>query len=480
MSISRWSLLVVFTFLLHSSTIMAEDLQVQLRSLRGSYDKPERPVQTESWKLQETAVIVCDVWDLHHCLNAVRRLEEFAPRLDVVLKTARQKGATIIHSPSDCMPAYADHLARRRAQAVPVAAKLPHDIKSWCSKIPAEELAIYPIDQSDGGEDDDPTEHAAWAEKLKAQGRNPGMPWKKQSDLITIDAERDFISDKGDEVWNILQARGIKHVILTGVHTNMCVLGRPFGLRQMVRNGMQVALMRDMTDCMYNPKRWPYVNHFTGNDYIIAHVERFICPTITSDQVLGGKPFRSKHDTREQTDLIPAPQQELVPRRRPPVDRAKLSQDWTVISLPNSWAAVTGGDQIWYAGVAWYRCAVRLPADWLGSDGKATLRLVQPAEYVSVWWNGQQLKRSPETKEYEVPRSAIEVNDANLLVVRDTFGASGHAMVSKVPTITAAGGLLELSGRWQVRWGDDPTWSGIPLPARYGASPDIVFEPTVR
>ena len=39
-----------------------------------------------------------------------------------------------------------------------------------------------------------------------------------------------------------------------GVHLNMCVLGRPVGIRQMVNIGKNVVLMRDMTDTMYNPK----------------------------------------------------------------------------------------------------------------------------------------------------------------------------------------------------------------------------------
>lgn len=88
-----------------------------------------------------------------------------------------------------------------------------------------------------------------------------------------------------------------------GVHTNMCVLGRPFGLRQLVRNKKNVVLMRDMTDSMYNPKQWPYVDHFTGHDLVISHVERFVCPTITSDQILGGKPFQFKNDSRKIKDV---------------------------------------------------------------------------------------------------------------------------------------------------------------------------------
>jgi len=295
--------------LISTTSLSAEDLKLHLRYQQetskdsGRYHRLHR---TENWDPAQTAVIVCDVWDYHHCLNAVRRLEEFAPRLDNLLKTAREQGVTIIHSPSDCMAAYEGHPARHRAMQVPQKEPPPAGIKNWCSKIPSEERAVYPIDQSDGGEDDDPVEHAAWAKKLKSLGRNPGLPWKSQSPLITINANKDFISDKGDEVWNILQSRGIKNVILTGVHTNMCVLGRPFGLRQLAKNGKNVVLVRDMTDTMYNPKSWPYVSHYTGNDLIFSHIEKFICPTITSDQILGGKPFTYKHDQRPHLLMVMA------------------------------------------------------------------------------------------------------------------------------------------------------------------------------
>ena len=40
------------------------------------------------------------------------------------------------------------------------------------------------------------------------------MPWKAQSSLLAIDADRDFISDRGDEVWSILQQRGIKKALI--------------------------------------------------------------------------------------------------------------------------------------------------------------------------------------------------------------------------------------------------------------------------
>lgn len=260
--------------------------------------------EQQNWQAKQTAFIVCDMWDLHHCLNATRRGAEVAPRMNAVLADARQRGATIIHAPSSCMDPYKDHPARARALAVPRTKTPPVDIEKWCYQIPAEEQGVYPIDQSDGGEDDDLEEHAAWAKKLEAMGRNPRAPWKSQTDLLDIDADRDYISDDGVEVWSVLEKHEIKNVVLVGVHTNMCVLGRPFGLRNMASNGKNVVLMRDMTDTMYNPLMPPYVSHFTGTDLIIEHIEKWVCPTVTSDQVLGGEVFHFKNDRRPHVVMI--------------------------------------------------------------------------------------------------------------------------------------------------------------------------------
>jgi lysophospholipase L1-like esterase/nicotinamidase-related amidase len=255
---------------------------------------PGGTVQTwpEKWLPSRSAIIVCDMWDLHHCKNAVTREVEMAPRMNEVLEKARAQGVLIIHAPSSCMKPYEGTPARERAKSAPTAVHVPEHIGEWCKQIPAEEAVVYPIDQSDGGEDDDPTEHAAWAAELAAKGLNPKAPWTKQIDVLKIDQEKDAISDNGVEIWNLLESRGIDNVILMGVHVNMCVSGRPFGLRQMEKNGKHVVLMRDLTDAMYNPLRWPFVSHARGTQLYIDYVEKTICPTVTSDAILGdGKPF---------------------------------------------------------------------------------------------------------------------------------------------------------------------------------------------
>jgi len=219
--------------------------------------------------------------------------------MDRMLRDARSKGVLIIHAPSSCMETYKDHPARQRALATPRSKHLPPDIGKWCYQIPSETKGTYPIEQDGGLNDDDPAPQAEWLTKLAAMGRVPAHPWKSETDLITIDRDVDMISDKGEEIWSILENRGIDHVILTGVHTNMCVLGRPFGLRQMAKNGRDAVLVRDLADTMYSPQRAPYVNHFAGTDLIVEHIEKYVCPSITSDQIQGGTPFRFKGDPRE-------------------------------------------------------------------------------------------------------------------------------------------------------------------------------------
>jgi len=73
-----------------------------------------------------------------------------------------------------------------------------------------------------------------------------------------------------------------------GVHTNRCVLGRPYGIRQLVYWGKRPVLCRDLTDSYH---RDPH-GHLGGNEQMIAHIERYWCPTLTSDQLVGGAQFQ--------------------------------------------------------------------------------------------------------------------------------------------------------------------------------------------
>ncbi|APW58923.1 PVC-type heme-binding CxxCH protein [Paludisphaera borealis] len=259
-------------------------LTLHARSRKPVADTYQPAESTLQWKPSQTALIVCDVWDEHWCRGATRRVGELAPAINRAVAAARSKGVFIIHAPSDCMATYKDHAGRRLAQDAPKAADLPKDIGAWCYKIPSEERGIYPIDQTDGGCDDGPPcpQRTAW------KGEHPAIEIK----------EGDAISDSGAEIWNLLASRGISNVMLTGVHTNMCVLGRSFGLRNLSRHGKNVVLLRDLTDTMYNSRSRPYVSHFEGTNRIIEHIEKFVCPTIVSTDLTGQPAFAFQLDDR--------------------------------------------------------------------------------------------------------------------------------------------------------------------------------------
>ena len=244
--------------------------------------------RTENWNPVETAIIVCDMWDKHWCDDATARVAEMAPAMNETLAAARKKGVKIVHAPSECMDYYAAYPGRREALKYKdrkIAALADG------SKLPSEETALWPVDQSDEG--------------CENAGCKPHKAWSKQIDALIVE-DHDLISDSGAEIGAWFKKKGIRNVILMGVHTNMCVIGRSLGLRAMKRMGMNVVLMRDMTDLMYNHERAPFVDHFSGLDLMEEYIETYVCPTIASTDITGRKPFCFKGDRRRRAAFLTA------------------------------------------------------------------------------------------------------------------------------------------------------------------------------
>lgn len=226
------------------------------------------------WKENETAVIVCDMWDKHWCPSATARVAELAPEMDNLITIMRNKGLKIVHAPSECIDYYKDHPGRK--ELLEYSGEEFLTLADGVKKLPSEANATWPIDDSDEGCD--------------SPGANFYYAWTKQIDTIPID-EKDLIGDNGPQMGAYFKKHGIKNVIMMGVHTNMCVMHRSFGLRFMKRMGMNLVLVRDMTDLMYNPESYPYTSHFNGLNLMVEYIEKYICPTITSSDFTGKAPF---------------------------------------------------------------------------------------------------------------------------------------------------------------------------------------------
>ncbi|MDF1503813.1 isochorismatase family protein [Roseisolibacter sp. H3M3-2] len=230
------------------------------------------------------AVVVCDMWDATHCVQAQARAGSLAPRIDALLRALRGRGALVIHAPADCMPFYEGTEARRRAREAPFAAAPRAFAWNWWED---DERAALPASLTDPGG------CSCDAPAPCGDGSAPA-PWTRQTPRIHVDDARDAVTDDGQETWNLLAERGIADVALVGVHANVCVLSRWYGIRQLVYGGLRPVLCGDLTDAFHRDPR----GHAWGNAALLAHVARRWCPVVTGDALLRRLDGASAHARR--------------------------------------------------------------------------------------------------------------------------------------------------------------------------------------
>ena len=109
-------------------------------------------------------------------------------------------------------------------------------------------------------------------------GMNPGL---------RIDG-RDLMPDTLQEVYSICKERGLTHLIYMGVHTQVCVLHKSMGLKNLKAAGLDCILARDLTDAHpgYKPETGFTPDSHTAE--VVAHFERYLAPTVD----LGGEMAR--------------------------------------------------------------------------------------------------------------------------------------------------------------------------------------------
>ena len=236
-------------------------LRTYVRPFRGSESWVEARFE-QSIVNSRTAIIITDMWDKHWCAGATERVKQIAMKMEPTLNEARRAGILIVHAPSDTMEFYAKSPGRLLAQNAPRSVP-PAPLKF--------DEGPLPIDDSDEGCD--------------TPGDKPHKAWSREITTLMI-APGDVVSDKGEEIYNVLRQRNIDTLLYMGVHANMCILNRSFGIRQMSKWGLRCILVRDLTDAMYNPASRPYVSHAEGTELVIQHIERYWAPSVTSNELL--------------------------------------------------------------------------------------------------------------------------------------------------------------------------------------------------
>jgi hypothetical protein len=251
-----------------------ERLEVELarRDVASGETKVERAVLDAS----KVGVVVVDVWNWHWCKTATARVGALVPRMNRALEGARELGMTVMLCPTDVVENYVGWPQREVVLAM---AKV---------EVPSLTRIDCPAPPDGGG-------CACGKERCVV---NYG--WSGMHPDLRIEA-RDLMPDSLAEVYSICKERGLTHLIYMGVHTQVCLLGKPMGLRNLKAAGMDCILARDLTDAHpgYDPARGFTPDKHTAE--VVAHFERYLAPSIDFDATIA----RGRRDTRPSTAVDP-------------------------------------------------------------------------------------------------------------------------------------------------------------------------------
>ncbi|MDB6039105.1 MAG: hypothetical protein JWM99_2946, partial [Verrucomicrobiales bacterium] len=205
---------------------------------------------------KRVGVIAVDVWNFHWCKTATMRVDAIVPRMNKALDAARALGMKVMLCPSDVVDNYVGYPQREAIFALP---KIP---------VPSVVNVTCPAVPDAGG-------CACGRERCAV---NYG--WDGMHPSLHI-GDDDLMPDTQAEVYAVCQKYGLTDLIYVGFHTQVCLLGKPMGLKAMKSAGLRCMLARDMTDAHpgYDPSR-----NFTpdlNTEQVVAHFEKYLAPTIS-------------------------------------------------------------------------------------------------------------------------------------------------------------------------------------------------------
>lgn len=278
------SIFPLLSLLLLTSQLYGLKLNFRTRELINS-TRWKIKTETKDIDPQRTAVIICDLWNSHWCKDSAERIYALAQSVNTMLNIIRPLGIKIIHAPSGSMAHYNEYDQREQFLATirqdgssnehrPIMSPsacycgvcFPGKT-TWC--------AIHsPACCVDPGKNSNPC------------SMDPEQSWYSGENKHIEIKDGDFISDDGTEIYNFIKKRNIEYVFIVGVHLNLCVWGRSFGIQPMVKRGVKMVLIRDLTTVFPHPDLLEYLSHKKQDAAFISWLEKYWCPTIQSHDLI--------------------------------------------------------------------------------------------------------------------------------------------------------------------------------------------------
>lgn len=231
---SRLNIVVAFTVLLASAGLFAQTPAIRSLELNLQTRDPQTnqvKIQKQIIDPRKVGIIVVDPWNYHWCMTWTAQAGGMAPRLNKVLEDARKLGIQVFWAPTDAAGMYAGWPQRELALGIPYV-EVPN-IRSYRVelKLPEGECHCGP----------------GFACQVN-YGENAMPP-----DLAI--ADDDLIVCGTQEFYSICRQKGIRQLIYMGGAVNICLTGKPEGLKYMYEAGMDCIVARDLVEAWtrYDP-----------------------------------------------------------------------------------------------------------------------------------------------------------------------------------------------------------------------------------
>jgi len=203
---------------------------------------------------EKTGVMIIDPWNYHWCMTATQRVAAMIPRWNRALGRMRGLGAQIIWAPSDAANQRAGTLQRERARGIKYEPEVPKARNLECEfTCPF----VFHTPCMCG-----PGIHC-----------HVNYGWDDIAPGLFV-GEQDWITCGLEEAYAICKQRGLTHLLFTGLHTNMCLFGKPDALKAMYGAGLECAVARDINDAFtgYVPEK--ALTPDEGTAHTVADLER--------------------------------------------------------------------------------------------------------------------------------------------------------------------------------------------------------------
>ena len=205
---------------------------------------------------KHVGIVIVDMWNYHWCMTWAEQAGGMYTRMNKALEGARKLGMTVLWAPTDVAGMYAGTPQRERALATPY--------------VPLPKVREY---------------HCAFTIPYGTCHCGPGIPCvvnyghDGMHPGIVI-APDDLIVSGTQELYSICKAHGLTQLLYMGGAVNICLTGKPEGLKPMYEAGLDGWVARDLVEAWteYNPKKG-----FTpdmGTAQSVVDLERAGVPTL--------------------------------------------------------------------------------------------------------------------------------------------------------------------------------------------------------